>query len=137
MGITQSYLSILEDSLNKKIEILDTIAEINNEQNAILDKSKFDEEAFNAIYVKKAEQIDLLNKTDEGFQTIYDKVKAELDTDRNQYADIIKSLQQKITEIMEKSSAIRTESRTALHQDAGKCPVLRRTSNMPLIIIRP
>lgn len=76
MGITQSYLSILEDSLNKKIEILDTIAELNNEQNAILDKPKFDEEAFNAIYVKKAEQIDLLNKTDEGFQTIYDKVKA-------------------------------------------------------------
>lgn len=109
MGITQSYLSILEDSLNKKIEILDTIAELNNEQNAILDKPKFDEEAFNAIYVKKAEQIDLLNKTDEGFQTIYDKVKAELDTDRNQYADIIKSLQQKITEIMEKSSHLMAE----------------------------
>lgn len=111
MGITQSYLSILDDSLNKKIEILNSIEALNEEQKAVLDKPKFDEEAFNAIYEKKAEQIDRLNSTDEGFQAIYDKVKSELDKNREQYADIIRSLQQKITQIMEKSSHLMAEER--------------------------
>ncbi len=108
MGMTESYIDILDDSLDRKIEILDALNEYNVKQTELLDKEKFDEDAFHEISVKKGELIDRLNAMDDGFQTIYDKVKSELDDDRSKYTQQIKTLKEKISLIMEKSNHILT-----------------------------
>ena len=46
---------------------------------------------------------------DEGFQLVYNNVKAELDGNKDRYAAEIKRLQGKITQIMEKSSHLMAE----------------------------
>lgn len=109
MSMTESYLTILEDSLNKKLEILDAVEALNVKQSAVVDAEVFDEEAFGNIVEQKSELIDKLNAMDEGFQLVYNNVKAELDSNRNRYTDEIKSLQGKITSIMEKSSHLMAE----------------------------
>lgn len=109
MSMTESYLSILESSLDKKIEILESVEELNAQQRAVLDAERFDEESFGKIVEKKAELIDKLNAMDEGFQLVYNNVRAELDGNRDKYAEQIKSLQSRIARIMEKSSHIMAE----------------------------
>lgn len=109
MGITESYITILDESLDKKIELLDTLNALNVRQTELLDREKFDEEGFHGLNEKKAELIDKLNAMDDGFQLIYDKVKGELDGNRNRYAEQIKMLQGKISQIMEKSNHLMAE----------------------------
>ena len=58
MGITESYITILDESLDKKIELLDTLNALNVQQTELLDREKFDEEGFHGLNEKKAELID-------------------------------------------------------------------------------
>ncbi len=111
MGMTDSYLTILESSLDKKIEILDSIENLNVEQEKIISASSFDEVAFGHVVEQKAQLIDQLNAMDEGFQLIYDKVKSELTENKDRYSENIERIQRKITQIMEKSSHLMAEER--------------------------
>lgn len=111
MSMTESYLTILESSLDKKIDILDSVERLNVDQEKILSAATFDEEAFGHIVEQKAELIDQLNAMDEGFQLVYNNVKAELDGNKDRYASEIKRLQGKITQIMEKSSHLMAEEK--------------------------
>ena len=63
------------------------------------------------IVGQKAELVDQLNAMDEGFQLVYDNVKAELDKNREGYSAEIKSLQGRITQIMEKSNHLMAEEK--------------------------
>lgn len=109
MSMTESYITILDSSLDKKLAILDRMIELNAQQKELLNMEKLDEEAFHGLTEQKAELIDKLDSLDDGFQMVYDKVKAELDNNRVQYGDEIKSLKDKIAMIMEKSSHILAE----------------------------
>ena len=111
MGMTDSYLTILESSLDKKIEILDSVEKLNVDQEKIISASSFDEVTFGHIVEQKAQLIDQLNAMDDGFQLIYDKVKSELAGDKDRYSEDIKRIQGKITQIMEKSSHLMAEER--------------------------
>lgn len=106
MSITESYLSILNDSLNKKIDILDHIAELNGQQTALLDSELLDWDELEKLAEQKTALVDKLNAMDEGFQLVYNNVKKELDGGKERYSTEIKSIQGKITQIMEKSSHI-------------------------------
>ena len=63
------------------------------------------------IVGQKAELVDQLNAMDEGFQLVYDNVKAELEKNREGYSAEIKSLQGRITQIMEKSNHLMAEEK--------------------------
>ena len=52
MGITESYITILDESLDKKIELLDTLNALNVQQTELLDREKFDEEGFHGLNEK-------------------------------------------------------------------------------------
>lgn len=109
MSMTESYISILDDSLNKKIDILDAIAQLNGQQTALLDKDTLEWDALERMAEQKAELVDKLNAMDEGFQLVYNNVKSELENNRDRYSQEIKSLQGKIALIMEKSNHIMAE----------------------------
>lgn len=111
MGITDSYLTILSESLDKKIAALEELETINREQSELIKSNRFDDEAYYELAEKKNERINDINKLDEGFQLIYDKVKAELEANRAAYAVQIKELQAKISRIMEMSSHLQVEEK--------------------------
>lgn len=111
MGMTESYLTILSDSLDKKIVILRELLEKNSEQTKLITKDKFDDEAFYEIAQQKDELIAKLNSLDEGFQTLYDKVKEEIQDNRSQYASIINEIKNKIRMILELSNHLQAEEK--------------------------
>lgn len=104
-----SYLNILEDSLNKKIDVLKHIREVNNAQTEILKREPVDLEAFDQTVDEKDLYIAELTKLDEGFETLYDNVKQELVGNRQKYAEQIKRMQKLITQITDESVSIQAQ----------------------------
>ena len=100
-------LDMLEESLQKKVEILTRIEEQNTKQADILsDSGKVDEAAFDATVDAKSKLIDEVNSLDDGFQSLFDRVKEEIGEHKEQYADQIKRMQKLIQEITGKSASI-------------------------------
>ena len=80
-----NYIEILKNSLNKKKDILNKILLKNSEQRDIAAADKFDYEAFDVIYHEKGKLIAELNLMDSGFQSIYDRVKDVLVSEKEKY----------------------------------------------------
>lgn len=107
-ALNENYISMMAESLKKKIEVLEAIVELNGEQNEVLSKEPFDLDEFDATVHKKAEQIDDLELLDDGFAALFARVKEELEGRRDEYADEIKEMQQLIRNITELSAKVET-----------------------------
>ncbi len=106
--MSEQYLDILEESLKKKIEVLDKIIIKNEEQKKILEAEEFDAEAFDQNTQEKGELIDRLNLLDSGFEKVFERVKEELESNKEAHRDQIIRLQDAIRAITEKSVFIQT-----------------------------
>lgn len=100
-------LDMLEESLVKKIEIMKKIEEENTRQKDILSNNDdVDLEAFDKTLDVKGEYVDELEKLDDGFQSLFDRVKQEVGDNKKTYSDQIKRMQELIHEIMDRSASI-------------------------------
>lgn len=106
MENTQNYLQILEESLSRKITILDELERLTMSQREIVQADEFDEEVFNTNVEQKAALIREIEKLDRGFQLLFDNVKNQLDSDRGQYAEEIKRLQELVKGVMDRSTEL-------------------------------
>lgn len=105
--MVSASLDMLEESLVKKIEVMKKIEEKNEEQKKLLkNPNEVDEEAFDKILDDKGELIDQLLKLDDGFQSLFDKVKEEVGHNKDLYKDQIKRMQGYIQEITGMSASI-------------------------------
>lgn len=104
-----NYLSILEESLNKKIEVLKRISAANEAQTDLLKKEPVDLEVFDKTVDEKDLYINELTALDDGFESLYEKVKQELDGNRERYAVQIKRMQALIKDITDRSVAIQAQ----------------------------
>lgn len=104
----EQYLDILEESLKKKIEVLNEIILKNEEQQKILEAEEFEPEVFDQNTQAKGELIDRLNLLDSGFEKVFERVKEELETNKEAHKEQIRRLQDAIREITEKSVFIQT-----------------------------
>ena len=105
------YVQIMIESLSKKTELLDTLIRKNEAQNKCLSGKEYDDidwDAFNLLVAEKEIAIERINKMDEGFQTLYDRVKEQLTDNKDKYADSIREIQRLIGEITEQGVKIRT-----------------------------
>ncbi len=107
--MAEQYITILEDSLRRKKEVLDEIIKKNEEQKIILDAEEFDIEAFDKNTEEKGVLIDKLNLLDSGFEKIYEHVKEELAENRERYTEQIKRMQELIRDVTERSVSIQAE----------------------------
>ena len=76
--MTENYLQILTESLEKKLDVLDRISEVNKRQFEVSTKRPFDMEAYDAVMDEKATLIEELNHLDEGFTSTYELVREEV-----------------------------------------------------------
>ena len=92
------YIQIMIESLTKKSELLDKIIRKNEAQNECIAGKEYDDidwDAFNLLVAEKETAITRIVKMDEGFQSLYDRVKEQLGEDKDKYADKIKEIQKK------------------------------------------
>ena len=108
--MTQSYLAMMTDSLDKKIALMRKIEEENVKQRESLTKAGgIDIDAFDATVDAKGNYIDELDKLNDGFESLFSQVKTEVDQNRQKYQAEIAALQEKIRTITALSSSIQAE----------------------------
>lgn len=101
-----NYLTVLEESLTKKAELLKEVEEYSKKQSEIFGAKQMTLPALDEIMNKKAELITKLGKLDDGFDSLYQKIKKELTQNKEQYATQIKRIQELIGEVTALSNSI-------------------------------
>ena len=118
-----NYLSVLEDSLKKKLQILDELTDYTMQQQELLKVEELDYEAFDRLVDQKDPLIQRIMELDQGFETIYDRIKEQLLDNKEQYAAQIKALQSLIGELTDKSVKLQTmeqRNKSAIEQQFRK-----------------
>lgn len=103
------YLTILQESLRKKIQILDEVQRICDYQSELLNADSIDYEKFDQYVDDKDICIEQLNQLDEGFEQLYNRVREELQNNKAQHAEWINTAKELIAQITEKSVAIQAK----------------------------
>ena len=108
--MTGSYLAMMSDSLDKKITILEKLQKENDRQKEILSSGGMPElDEFDATVEAKGALIDELDQLNDGFDSLFEQVKEELDNNREKYREEITALQEKIRTITALSGSIQAE----------------------------
>ena len=121
--MNNTYITALIESLEKKISVLDEIIIKNREQADLLKAEPFSFADFDRNTEEKSVLIFRLEKLDDGFESLYARVKEELDANRAQYADEIHRMQDMIREITDKQTSIQaqeTRLKKAVEQNSAR-----------------
>ena len=107
--MSELYIDIMLQSLEKKEVLLDRIIEANVRQEAVLKNPEGDPEEFDEIVETKGALIEQLEQLDSGFHKLFDNMKEELDGQRENYAKQIEQMQIHIRSITDKSVQIQAQ----------------------------
>lgn len=105
----ENSLTILSESLDKKLEILQKVQEYNRRQEKAFSEETADLDDFDAAIDEKGRLIDEINRLDAGFETMYAKLADELKNNRERYAAQIRELQQKVTAVTDLSVTVQAQ----------------------------
>ena len=106
---TVNQLSILSESLDRKLAVLEDIQLYNRKQEKAFLESTPDMDSFDTALEEKEELIQRLEKLDEGFEILYEKIADQLKGNRQIYATQIKMLQEKISRITDLGISIQAQ----------------------------
>ena len=104
-----TYLDMLQDSLKKKLEILNGIMQYQREETDMLKSESMDMEAFDQNINDKVALAEKIDSLDDGFEQVYDRIREELISNKKKYAVQIRAMQDMIGEISEKNVLIQAE----------------------------
>ena len=119
----ENYLSVLEDSLRKKLQILDELTTYTIQQQELLKSEELDYAAFDQLVEKKDPLVQVIMELDQGFETVYDRIKEQLLGHKELYAVQIRTLQNLISELTDKSvklQAMEQRNKAAVEQQFRK-----------------
>lgn len=104
-----TYLDMLQDSLKKKLEILNGIMQYQREESDMLKSGNMNMEAFDQNINDKVALAESIDSLDDGFEQVYDRIREELISNKKKYAVQIRAMQDMIGEISEKNVLIQAE----------------------------
>ena len=103
------YITIMLQSLHKKEKVLNSIIQINKRQKEELENPSLDPDDFDKTVEEKSELIEQLELLDSGFEKLYEKVREELQANKELYKDEILQMQGSIRALTEKSMEIQAQ----------------------------
>ncbi len=109
MHMTEDYLQIMIESLEKKIDVLDRVLELDKKQIAIALEQPFDMQKYDKSMDEKGVLIDELNKLDDGFTSTYERVRDAVQADPKAYADKVQRMQDLIRMAIDKGVAVEAQ----------------------------
>ncbi len=109
--MVKQYLRMLDQSLDQKKQMLDQMIEMTETQKASLEKDPVDWSGFDALVERKAELIERLDKMDDGFESVYDRIREELLREKEQHKDYIASIRKKIQAVSDASASLMAAER--------------------------
>ena len=107
----KQYITILIESLQKKSAILSELIGNSKNQAALLKEDMVDWDAFDRGTDAKSDLINALNQLDQGFETVFAHVGELLQSPEGKktYAQQIRTLQELITEVTDKSVELQAD----------------------------
>ena len=105
----ENYITILIQSLEKKIKVLEEVSRENANQKQILREDDMDMDAFQASIDKKDRLIEQVGFLDDGFEKMYERVKQVLNEKSDVYAEQIAHLKQLIMSVTDWTASIQKE----------------------------
>ena len=110
--VTDNYIGIMIESLRRKKDVLTDILKLSEEQSLLLDDPNLEPDTFEKNVNRKAALIEKLEQLDTGFESLYDKVKEELESNRDIHKEQIRQMQELIRALTELNMQIQaTEAR--------------------------
>ena len=109
--MTENYLQIMTESLEKKIDILDQIFEVNKRQFEALSARPFNAEAYDMIMEEKGKLIDEIERLDEGFTSTYELVREAVQKEPDQYRDKVLYMQELVRRAVDKGVSIEAQEK--------------------------
>ncbi len=109
MDTEKNYLQVMQDSLDKKLEIMKQLDELTDRQKEIAEADEFDDVAFESNVEAKGALVDKLVSLDKGFQITYDNIKVQLDQGREKYKDQINELKKRIQVVTDYSVTLQAK----------------------------
>ncbi len=100
--MNQSGAQILLQSLEKKTQLLDKMIRQNSVQEGILKEEELDMDAFDEAINTQGVYLEELDRLDQGFEAVYDRVREELLQDKNRYRTEIMRMKELIQQITDK-----------------------------------
>lgn len=107
--MTENYLNILEESLEKKLQIMAKIQKYSLLQQEVFQSQDADLDKFDEYVDKKDALLTELTALDNGFETLYGNVSRELQDNREKYSEQIRRLQELVSRVTEESVTIQTQ----------------------------
>ncbi|MBQ4482248.1 MAG: hypothetical protein II966_03350 [Lachnospiraceae bacterium] len=104
--MSDAYMSMMIASQEKKLGLLERAIELDREQEEIITGEAPDMGALDANLNAKGALVDELNKLDDGFETLYAKVREEFIANKDQHKEEIRRLQELIRLITAKTAEI-------------------------------
>lgn len=104
-----TYVEIMIQSLNKKIQVLESIKSINIRQKEILEDERGDADDFDKTVEEKSALIDQMNQLDSGFDKLFERIKDELNGNKTAYAERIRMMQSMIRHITDLSMELQAQ----------------------------
>lgn len=98
MGEHENYVQVLIRTLQKQTETLSDILELTKEQSRIADAPDFDEVMLEDTLNRKEVLIARLNELDDGFTSVYGRVRKEIQDKQDDYKEDIRQMQDLIKE---------------------------------------
>ena len=105
----ETYIDIMIQSLNKKLQVLDNIITLNIKQKECLEDQRGQIEDFDKIVDEKSKLIEQMQQLDSGFEKLFERVKEELQQNKEDYVDSIATMQTCIRQITDKSMEIQAQ----------------------------
>lgn len=112
MNETQNYLQMMIESLKKKDNVLTKIITKNEAQSeCVVDKEygDIDWDRFNILISEKDVLINRINELDQGFESLYERIRYDVTANKDIYKSEIKTMQELIEGIVEKGTKIQTQ----------------------------
>lgn len=103
---TAEYLDMLIVSMEKKSEVLDELMVVNGEQDVILDSGLFSEDALDEMIDRKGSLLDKLDSLDDGFESVYDRISADLKADPSRFSFQVGRLKELVREVTDKAAKL-------------------------------
>lgn len=107
----REYVTIMIDSLNKKKELLEILLNKTKAQAELVNGKDYSEvnwKQFDVFIEEKDNAINRIETLDDGFEQLYDRMKSEIDTNKDQYKNEIKTMQALIKELTDLGVSIQT-----------------------------
>lgn len=122
----ENYIQMMIDSLKMKERMLQEIVNINEKQSALAVAVDFDEDKFHESIEEKGNLIENLIKLDEGFNSLYTRIKPEIENNRTQYSAEIELMKQLIKSVTELGVQVQAQEARNKDQVQNRFNIMRK-----------